>query len=269
MSACLPPRRRAHGPALPLALTLAALAGCASAPPAATRSRAPLAEGGVRAGSPENCAAIHGTYATTPVRVRLAETVTVTLPGPGWCIIADDNTGFTAMHAVEEPGAPARPGGALSVNERLHSALFSVRVFRAAEYFGAAPQTLATLHQRVAEDAATLLAGRTVPRPDAPPLTVVAASAGAPIAGTGCVPQRIEMEGDVAGAAPPVTAMRIVTSRYCLNPGVAVVELQVTEAFVKGDPDADHRAAGIRRLADDFFASLTFTAPPRTDAARD
>jgi len=98
---------------------------------------------------------------------------------------------------------------------------------------------------------------------------VVAASAGAPNAGTGCVPQRIEMEGAVAQAASPVTAVRTVTARTCLNPGVTVVELMVTEAFVKGDPDADRRAAGIRRLADEFFASLTFATPPATGAARE
>ena len=265
MSARLPPRRRAR---IVTAALAAALAACAQAPPAATGTLPPLAEGGVRAGSPENCAAIHGTYAVAPVRVRLPEAGSVMLPGPGWCIIAENSTGFTALHEVAAPGAPARPGSTLSLAERLHSALFSVRVFRAAEYFGAAPPTLETLRQRVAGDARTLLTGRTVPRPDAPPLTIVSASAGEPIAGTGCVPQRIEMEGVVAQATPPVTAVRTVTARYCLNPGVTVVELMVTEAFVKGDPDADRRAAGIRRLADEFFASLTFT-PPGAGAARE
>ncbi len=269
MAATPPPRRRTQGAVRALLLALTVLAACSQAPPAATRILPPIAAGGVRSGSPENCASVHGSYVMSPVRVRLPDAGSVMLPGPRWCIIASDDTGFVAMHEVAEPGAPPPPNGTLSVAERLHSALFSIRVFRAGAYFGAAPQTLETLRQRVAADARALLAARTVRRPDGPPLTVVTASAGEPIAGTTCVPLRSEVEGPVAEAVPPVMTVRATTSRFCLDPGVAVVELEVTEAFVKGDPDADRRGAGIRRLADEFFASLSLRAPPGSTAARE
>lgn len=261
MAATPPPRPRALTALSAVGLALTGLSACSQPPPAASRSLPPIAAGGVRSGSPENCAAMHGSYVLSPVRVRLPDAGSVTLPGPRWCVIAHDDTGFVAMHEVTEPGAPAPPNGTLSVAERLHSALFSIRVFRAAEYFGAAPQTLETLRQRAAADARALLAARTVPRPDGPPLTVVAASAGAPIAGTTCVPASSEVEGPVADISPPVTTVRATSARLCLVPGVAVVELEVMQGFMKGDPDADRRGADIRRLADAFFASLTPPAP--------